>query len=95
MDHLNTGPVFKWSTIRIPDVKYVRFSNVSGFRMSGLRILTVQWGSEYQPFEYRKHLNTKLFKFGFQMVRYSNGRSMGHVLHTGPPMQKVTMTVTV
>ena len=41
MDHSKTGPDFKWSTIRKPDVKYVRFSNVSGFRMSGFRIPTV------------------------------------------------------
>ena len=27
-----------------------------------------QWGSEHHPFEYRKHLNTKLFE-----VRISNG----------------------
>ena len=32
----------------------------------------LQWGSEYRQYEYRKHLNTKLFEFGFQMVRYSN-----------------------
>ena len=33
----------------------------------------VQWGSEYQPFEYRKHLNTELFE-----VRISNGRFIGY-----------------
>ena len=39
--------------------------------------LQVQWGSEYRPFEYRKHLNTELFE-----VRISNGRSnaMSYVL---------------
>ena len=37
----------------------------------------IQWGSEYRLFEYQKRLNTKLLKFRFQMVPYSNGGSMG------------------
>ena len=42
----------------------------------------VQWGSEYQPFEYRKHLNPKLFE-----VRISNGLVfkllvLGYILST-------------
>ena len=44
----------------------------------------IQLGSEYQPFEDWKHLNKK---FGFQMVWYSNGRSMGYVLCTRPTIQ--------
>ena len=39
----------------------------------------IQWGSEYRPFEYRKHLNTQPFE-----VSISNGwvlKSMGYVLN--------------
>ena len=44
--------------------------------------MKIQWGSEYrQPFEYQKHLNTKLFE-----VWILNGSgfkwSMGYVLYT-------------
>ena len=41
-----------------------------------------QWGSEYQTFEYQKHL-----KFRFQMVWHSNGRCMGYVLCNRPTIQ--------
>ena len=48
--------------------------NSSNTRNSKFKKSEVQWGSEYLPFEYRKHLNTKLFE-----VQISNGRSMGYV----------------
>ena len=37
--------------------------------------LVKHWGSEYWPFECRKHLNTNLFEFVLQMVQYLNGPS--------------------
>ena len=50
----------------------------------------LQWGSEYRPFEYQKHLNTKLFEIRISygiMVWYSNVRSMGYVLCTRPTIR--------
>ena len=43
----------------------------------------VQWGSEYRPFEYQKHLNTELFE-----VQISNGLVFKcYVLCTRPTIQ--------
>ena len=49
---------------------------------TGTDTIWIQWGSEYRPFEYWKHLNTKLVKVRFQMVQYLNGWSMCYVLCT-------------
>ena len=38
----------------------------------------VQWGSEYRPFDYRKHLNTKLLEVGI-----SNGLVFKWVVYGG------------
>ena len=42
----------------------------------------IKLGSEYWQFEYWKHLNTNFWKFRFEIVRYSNGLSMGFILCT-------------
>ena len=55
-------------------IKVVKFENPN---------LGIQWGSEHQPFEYRKHLNIKLFEM-IEMVWYSNGQSMGYFPCTSP-----------
>ena len=36
----------------------------------------VQWGSESDHLKYGNIWNPNIFKFGFQMVRFSNGRAM-------------------
>ena len=63
---------FWTSTTFTPSTKRkskIIFSNsIMSVYLAGAWTTLVQWGSEYWPFEYRKHLNTRLFE-----ARISNG----------------------
>ena len=86
----STWPGQPWPTsqIRIArPVSRISFQEVSSYFIFAFHIIywgnTKQWGSEYRPFGYRKHLNTKLLE-----VPISNGLgSICFVWCTWPTIQ--------
>ena len=56
----------RWSIIHKP---YLFIIMITMIQIPYLRF-EIHWGSEYQPFEYQKHLNTKLFEVGISNGQY-------------------------